>query len=62
MTDREIFNEVFGRLAKETWGNLTMKGALVLWAGETEFNTDGYNLGYNLRRLMDLLDRKGMFN
>lgn len=61
MTDRQLFNEVFDRLNISCWSKLSMKGTMVCWDGEIKFNTDGYNLGYNLFRLTNLLNNKGIF-
>ena len=36
-----------------------MSGTLVYYKGECIFNTDGYNLEYNLLRLTKLLDDEG---
>lgn len=40
---------------KQTYGNLAIKGSLVYLNGECMFNTEGYNLLYNLTRLCDIL-------
>ena len=61
MNDKQLFNEVFDRLNKSCWNRLNMKGTMVCWEGEIKFNTDGYNLGYNLLRLTKLLEEKGIF-
>ena len=59
MTDKELFKEVFDRIAGRT--SITMSGTLVCYKGEPKFNTDGYNLAYNLHRLTNLLDEIGEF-
>ena len=38
---------------------LRLSGTLVYYKGECIFNTDGYNLEYNLLRLTKLLDEEG---
>lgn len=60
MTDKELFKEVFDRIAGKR-NILTMSGTVVYYKGEPKFNTDGYNLGYNLLRLTKLLDDIGEF-
>lgn len=60
MTDKELFKEVFDRIAGKR-NILTMSGTLVCYKDEPKFNTDGYNLGYNLLRLTKLLDDIGVF-
>lgn len=58
MTDFELFKKVFDRIAGRT---LTMEGPLVCYKGDPKFNTDGYNLAYNLHRLTNLLEDIGEF-
>ena len=58
MTDFELFKKVFDRIAGRT---LTMEGPLVCYDGDPKFNTDGYNLAYNLHRLTNLLEEIGEF-
>ena len=58
MTDFELFKKVFDRIAGHT---LTMEGPLVCYKGDPKFNTDGYNLAYNLHRLTNLLEDIGEF-
>ena len=58
MNDRELFNAVFDNFAAKHHG-LRMSGTLVYYRGECIFNTDGYNLEYNLLRLTKLLDEEG---
>ena len=60
MTDRELFNEVFNNLSAR-YKRLSMTGTIVCYDGREMFNTDGYNLGYNLDRLTDLLNDMGEF-
>lgn len=60
MTDKELFNEVFNRVAGHH-NILTMSGTLVCYKGEPKFNIDGYNLAYNLHRLTNLLEDIGEF-
>ena len=55
MTDRELFNEVFNNLSAR-YKRLSMSGTIVCYDGRQMFNTDGYNLGYNLYRLTNLLN------
>lgn len=59
MTDKELFKEVFDRIAGKT--QIKMSGTLVCYKGEPRFNTDGYNLAYNLHRLTNLLEEIGEF-
>lgn len=59
MTDKELFIEIFNRIVKNS--NIAMKGTLVYYKGICEFNTDGYNLAYNLFQLTSLLNRVGEF-
>ena len=58
MNDRELFNAVFDNFAAKHHG-LRMSVTLVYYRGECIFNTDGYNLEYNLLRLTKLLDDEG---
>ena len=58
MNDRELFNAVFDNFAAKH-RRLSMPGTLVYYKGECIFNTDGYNLEYNLLRLTKLLDDEG---
>ena len=58
MNDRELFNAVFDNFAAKHHG-LRMSSTLVYYRGECIFNTDGYNLEYNLLRLTKLLDDEG---
>lgn len=60
MTDKELFKEVFDRIAGRNT-QVTMSGTLVYYKGEPKFNTDGFNLAYNLHRLTNLLDEIGEF-
>ena len=58
MNDKELFNAVFDNFAAKH-RRLRMSGTLVYYNGECIFNTDGYNLEYNLLRLTKLLDDEG---
>ena len=58
MNDKELFAEVFNRLA-EQYPGLYMSGTLVCFNGKCRFNTDGYNLCYNLLRLTRVIDEAG---
>jgi hypothetical protein len=60
MTDKELFNEVFENLSARN-SKLSMSGTIVCYDGRLMFNTDGYNLGYNLFRLTKLLNEIGEF-
>lgn len=51
----DTFGQVFDELSQRYKG-LEMRGTLVYYNGEVAFNTDGYNLLYNLKRLCNLLD------
>lgn len=54
MNDKELFAQVFASF-KQKYNGLDMVGTLVYYKGELEFNTDGFNLLYNLTRLCELL-------
>ena len=60
MNDIELFKEVFDRIAGHN-SNITMLGTLVCYRGVPKFNTDGFNLGYNLHRLTNMLNDIGEF-
>ena len=60
MTDRELFNEVFNNLSTR-YKRLSMTGTIVCYDGRKMFNTDGYNLGYNLYRLTNILNNMSEF-
>ena len=60
MTDKELFKEVFNRIAGRN-SQLSMSGSLVCYKGQPKFNTDGFNLAYNLHRLTNLLEDIGEF-
>jgi hypothetical protein len=60
MTDKDLFKEVFDRIAGAR-PNITMYGTLVCLNGEPKFNTDGYSLAYNLYRFTNLLKDNGEF-
>lgn len=60
MTDKELFNEVFNRVVGKNT-NLKMSGTLVCYKDVPQFNTDGFNLAYNLHRLTNLLEDIGEF-
>ena len=55
MADKELFNEVFNNLSAR-YKRLSMSGTIVCYDGRQMFNTDGYNLGYNLYRLTNILN------
>lgn len=58
MTDKQLFNEVFSNF-QEKYRGLEMVGTLVYYKGEVRFNTDGYNLCYNLLHLTRTLEEGG---
>ena len=58
MNDKELFNAVFDNFSAKHPG-LRLSGSLVYYKGECVFNTDGFNLEYNLLRLTQLLDDAG---
>lgn len=60
MTDKKLFSEVFENLSARH-KRLSMTGTIVCYDGKERFNTDGYNLGYNLYRLTSLLNNMGEF-
>ena len=60
MTDKDLFMEVFNRIAGSR-PNITMSGTFVYLNGEPKFNTDGYTLAYNLFRFTNLLKDNGEF-
>ena len=57
MNDNELFREVLNRMA-ETYQHRDIKivGTLVYIDGKCRFNTDGYTLLYNIKRLADALE------
>lgn len=61
MTDKELFNVVFSNFANK-YPNLSMKNGLVCYNGVVEFNTNGYNLAYNLHRLTNVLAENNEFD
>ena len=58
MTDKELFNAVFDNFRAQYKG-LSKVGTLIYYKGECMFNTDGYNLCYNLLRLTRVLEEGG---
>ena len=58
MNDKQLFIEVFKNFQENYYG-LEMNGTLVYYKGEVQFNTDGYNLCYNLLRLTKMLEEAG---
>ena len=60
MTDKELFKEVFDRIASKN-SQVSMSGSLVCYKGQPKFNIDGFNLAYNLHRLTNLLEDIGEF-
>lgn len=60
MTDKELFIEVFNRVTGRN-KSFKMLGTIVYFNDVPQFNTDGYNLAYNLHRLTNLLDDIGEF-
>ena len=54
MTDKELFKEVFDRIAGKN-SQVSMSGSLVCYKGQPKFNIDGFNLAYNLYRLTSKL-------
>ena len=57
MNDNELFQEVLNRMA-ETYPHrdIKMVGTLVYIDGKCRFNTDGYRLLYNIKRLADAIE------
>ena len=57
MNDSELFQEVLNRMA-ETYPHrdIKMLGTLVYIDGKCRFNTDGYILLYNIKRLADAIE------
>ena len=57
MNDTELFQEVLDRMA-ETYPHrdIKMLGTLVYIDGKCRFNTDGYILLYNIKRLADAIE------
>ena len=57
MNDSELFQEVLDRMA-ETYPHrdIKMLGTLVYIDGKCRFNTDGYILLYNIKRLADAIE------
>lgn len=58
MNEKQLFIEVFNNF-QEKYRGLEMVGTLVYYKGEARFNTDGYNLCYNLLRLTKMLEIAG---
>lgn len=58
--EKELFKEVFGELQNHH-SRLSMVGTIVCYDGKEKFNTDGFNLAYNLHRLTNLLNEQGEF-
>lgn len=59
MSDRELFKTVFDRFAESyPRRDLKMQGTLVYVDGQCKFNTDGFNLLYNLLRLCECLEKE----
>lgn len=54
MSDNEMFMEVFTNFQRRFKG-LEIVGTLVYYNGELQFNTEGFNLLYNLTKLCELL-------
>ncbi|MBR4589752.1 MAG: hypothetical protein IKO36_03725 [Bacteroidaceae bacterium] len=55
-TDFTIFMEVFNRFQEQYPNrNLRMNGTIVEIDGQQRFNIDGFNLLYNLKRLVGIL-------
>lgn len=57
MDDKALFDEVFGAFQSK-YDGLEKRGTLVWYNGRIAFNTDGYNLLYNLTRLCNLLNEE----
>jgi len=60
MDDNELFEMTFMNLSSR-YRRLTKTGTIVYYDGKPEFNTDGFNLAYNLLRTTMLLDEHGEF-
>lgn len=60
MDTRTIFYEVFNHLQSK-YGGFELQGTIVYFNGEAMFNTDGFNLEYNLYRLTKILKDNGIF-
>ena len=57
MKDSELFQEVLNRMAETyTQRDIKMVGTLVYIDGKCHFNTDGYRLLYNIKRLADAIE------
>lgn len=54
MSENEMFMEVFTNFQSRFKG-LEIVGTLVYYNGELQFNTEGFNLLYNLTKLCELL-------
>lgn len=55
-TDSTIFVKVFKRFQEQYPNrNLRLNGTIVEIDGQQKFNTDGFNLLYNLKRLTEIL-------
>ena len=57
MNDSKLFQEVLNRMAETyTQRDIKMVGTLVYIDGKCRFNTDGYRLLYNIKRLVDAIE------
>ena len=57
MNDSKLFQEVLNRMAETyTQRDIKMVGTLVYIDGKCRFNTDGYSLLYNIKRLADAIE------
>lgn len=55
MNDKVLFKVVFDAF-RARYEGLSMQGTCVAYKGEIQFNTDGFNLLCNLKRLCEVLD------
>lgn len=55
MNEKDLFLQVFNNFQGKYKG-LEMKGTLVYYNGECQFNTDGHNLLFNLTTLCEILN------
>lgn len=54
MSEKELFKAIFSHF-ESLYDGLSMKGSLVYYKGDLKFNTDGFNLLFNLTRLTSIL-------
>lgn len=57
MEDKQLFNEVLNNFSeKYPKRNIKKVGTLIYIDDECKFNTDGFNILYNIKRLCDAIE------